>query len=506
MTDSGTASGTALPAAAAAPREIEVAAAAAGAGGRSHTLGRLVRNTVAVGIGGNVVALGRLVVLGMILQGFGRATFGEYCLIITLLAVAEGLADFGTTDVFVREILRRGDADGLQMRVLTGAKLIQAPLAFAILVAVMLAMRYPPHVLRAAAVAGAGMVFFGLILVYRVQFRTRLTMEREVAAELASVLAMMALLGLGAKGRGGLPAVAGCHLAGRALFAGLCVAFGWAGHRLSLAGVSVRQVARAMTDSAAVGALGLLVAAYQAIDILVLSKVRPEADVAWYGAAQRLSLPLLMVLGAIGSTLYSVLAAQWPHQPEAFARTCQRGVEAVFVLGLMALAGVLAGAEFLMGLLGGELVDGADALRLLAALAVVKAFTMTLGPTLLVVRAQRAVLVLIATATAVKLVCLLLVAGRWGFVGVATAALAVEIAAVAIPAVVMIRRIVGVNVRWGSPLLAGLLAAAGVAVGAGVFPMGSFRAAVAAVAVYAAGAAATGMLRPGMLRRGGMIS
>ena len=41
---------------------------------RPHTLGRMVKNTVALAIGGNVVALARLVVLGIILRGFGAAT------------------------------------------------------------------------------------------------------------------------------------------------------------------------------------------------------------------------------------------------------------------------------------------------------------------------------------------------------------------------------------------------------------------------------------------------
>jgi O-antigen/teichoic acid export membrane protein len=109
---------------------------------------------------------------------------------------------------------------------------------------------------------------------------------------------------------------------------------------------------------------------------------------------------------------------------------------------------------------------------------------MTLGPTLLVVKAQAQVLKLIFAATVVKALVLGLVVSRFGFMGVALGALAVEMCIVVLPSIFMIRRLTGVSVKWHTPLYT--LAVSGAAGGLAVllFPFGSVYAAAAAGIFY----------------------
>ena len=71
----------------------------------------------------------------MIVRRYGADTFGEYAIMIALLQVAEGVADFGTTEVFVRDVSRDPGKATWYLRVLTAAKALQVPAAFAVLVA-----------------------------------------------------------------------------------------------------------------------------------------------------------------------------------------------------------------------------------------------------------------------------------------------------------------------------------------------------------------------------------
>src|ERR1051326_6668098 len=85
----------------------------------------IIRNTGAHFAGRNLISLGRLVVSGTIARTYGKDVFGAYSLVLVLLAVAEWLLDFGTSDVFVREICRKPEKGERWLRTLTALKLLQ---------------------------------------------------------------------------------------------------------------------------------------------------------------------------------------------------------------------------------------------------------------------------------------------------------------------------------------------------------------------------------------------
>jgi O-antigen/teichoic acid export membrane protein len=441
----------------------------------------------------------------MIVRVYGTATFGEYSLVFGILTVAEWVADFGTNEVFVREVCREPARRGPLLRILTAAKLLQVPAAYAVLAGILLALRYPREIVEAGLLGGLAMVFYGGVLVYRVVFRADLAFEREVMAELVSVLAMIPLIALASSQGAGLRVLVACHVVSRAVFFALCYFLGRGAHHLSVAGVASKDVRWAFQSAAAMGVIGFLVGIYEAADILLLSKL-DFAGVAYYAGAQRIVWPLLMALASVGATLYPVLSSYWPREPRDFERALQNGIHAVVLLAGVALSSLLAGAEFFMGLLGRELVTGAPALRVLAVLCFVKAITSTLGPVLYVVHAQRQALRFIVVALVAKVIVAALLASWYGYMGVAVGALLVEVCFAAVPPVFLLRRFTGYRVKWRVPLLVAATASA-----AGGVPWlfgwaGSFLAAVMAPALFVALAFASGAvhleeLRPLLKRR-----
>lgn len=428
------------------------------------------KNSAAQAVGRVLIALARLVVVAFIVRGAGSATFAEYSLLFGILTLAEWIVDFGTTDVFVREICREPEKGQRLLRVLTAARVIQVPLAILAVAGFLLALRYPMRVVEAGMVGAMALIFFGGVLVYRVVFKATLTMEREMAAELASVLLIIPVVWWVLTAGGGLTALLACHLLSRAIYFAICFAFGRTAFRPSIRGVSRDEVRWALGMSLAIGVSGLLVVFYETVDLILLSRLSTLNDLAYFSAARRFVWPVLMTQAAIGATLYAVAASYWPKDRDRFEASAKRAVDSVFLVGGIAISAFVAGAAFIMGLLGNEMVAGSDALRILALICLVKAIVATLGPLLYVVHAQKAVLWVVSAAVVVKTVASAILAARYGYLGVAWGSVVIDLVCLAIPSVWLIRRYAGLQIRWRIPLR--VLALSAVSAGAGLLAPG----------------------------------
>jgi O-antigen/teichoic acid export membrane protein len=446
---------------------------------------RVVQNTLAQIFGRNLIALSRLAIAALIVRTYGKLTFGEYSLIFGLLSMAEWVLDFGTTEISVREICRRRDLEPQLMRMLAAGKLIQIPVAILVITGFLLVFRYPPRIVRAGAVGAISLVFFAGMLTYRAIFKANLTLHREAAAELLSVLFMIPLVWGAACLGAGLAGLLACHVLSRACFFGLCCWFGRKDFALSIRGARWADVLGNLRTSATIGAIGFLVVSYDALDVLALSRLSTAEDLAYFSIAQRLIWPILMALSAVGATLYPVVASFWPHDRAGFDSASQRALNLVLLLAGAAACCAFAGAEFLMGVLGHDLAEGALALRILALLLIVKAISATLGPVLYVVRAQRQALQFIVLAVIVKAAVVFSAAPTFGYVGVATGSVMVELFFAAVPFVTILQRHSGYQVRWAVPARLLLMTVGVIGFTRWLLPGGGIAAALAAASLYA---------------------
>lgn len=450
----------------------------------------VIRNTAAQGLGRVVVALSRLAVASIVVRRFGRDVFGGYSLVVMLLSIAEGVLDFGVADYFVREVSREPERRETLFRAMTAARLVQIPVAYGFLAVVLFAMRYPSDVVRAGLTGGVGLVFFAAVLLCRVAFRADLAMDREVGAELVSVLATLAMLVPLARPGAGLTTVIGVYAASRAVFGAGCLALARGRYRLSVSGVRPSEVKAAIASSSAIGVVGFLVLLYETLDVLLLSRVSQLSEVASYSAAQRFIWPLLTSLTAIGGTLYPIAASYWPHDRERFENACRRAVDTGLILTGMAVCAILAASGALLRLLGPALAAGAPVLRILAIVLLLKAFSSTLGPVLYVVNAQRRVVRLAVLGIALKTLAIGALAPIFGAIGVASGTLLTEMVSAGC-LVFMVRRHSGFRLSWSVPAKAGISA---IAIGWGIrlTPLPEWVAAGLAVALYCAALQATG--------------
>jgi O-antigen/teichoic acid export membrane protein len=442
------------------------------------------KNTAAQVVGRGLIAVSRLVVAGIIVRSFGRDMFGAYSLVFGLMVIAEWLLDFGVTEVFVREICREPEKAPRLLRIVTAAKSVQILAAYATLVAILVALRYPADIVQAALVGGAGMVFYAGVLVYRIIYRSSLTMERDVLAELVSVVVMIPLLWWACRQGASLTVLVACHVVARGVFLLLSFLFGKSRYRPSVKGVTWADVRWSLKISIAIGTAGFLVGIYETLDILLLSKLGTLSDLGYYSGAQRLVWPVLIVLASVGATLYPVVATYWPAARDEFEKAFQKGLNTVLVLGGAALCTLFAGAEFFMGLIGPEMVGGAPALRVLALLCFFKAISATVGPVLYVIHAQRHALWIIGLATLVKIAVVAPLVPPFGYMGVAAGTLFVEVCFAVVPTVLVVQRLTQYRIKWLVPLKVAVIAAAVAAAAYFLVPGDGLLAAIVAGLLY----------------------
>ncbi|MBL4621724.1 MAG: oligosaccharide flippase family protein, partial [Immundisolibacteraceae bacterium] len=272
---------------------------------------KLFQNTATLAIGRNLSALGRLASIALIVRGFGVDIFGEYALIIAVLTIADWVLDFGTSDLFIRELVADPAQRNKLFQLLFATKLIQTPIAMVLMILAMFAMDYELHVIQAGAVAAIGLSAFSLVVVYQAVFRATLTVAKGVAAEPFSVVILVPAIFAVEHYNLGLIGLLSAYTLSRAVYFVGCYLLGRSDDPLSFTEITKEDLLNFIRLATPIGGIGFLVVFNDALELLSLSALSNTTDVAYYSAAQRLIWPVLMALTAVGATFYPVLGTHW---------------------------------------------------------------------------------------------------------------------------------------------------------------------------------------------------
>ncbi len=414
----------------------------------SQTGGRLLLTLVRFGIA------------VLIVRYLGIDRFGEYSLILSLLLVTEWIVDFGLTDVAVRAMCQDPARERPLLRALAAAKAIQVVVGFAFFIGVLLAMRYPASILRSGVVAGTEVLFYGGILVYRSMFKARLAMERDVMAEVAGALVMIPLIWLACLQDAGLEVLVACYVLSRAVSFGAAAAMGHRSCSLDPRGAAAADVRWAFKAALPLGLAGLLVALYNAMDLIMLSKLADVRSVGLFSAALRLIWPVLIVVEAIGASVFPVLSSFWQRRMDDFRLTLQRALDAVILAAAGAFCLFQVGSEFLLGLIGPEMVEAAGILKLLACAVVARAVTGILAPLVIVTGRQHHALWLTVIGPTSKAALLVWLIPKYGALGAAYTWLVTDVVVGLVPTLLVTQHLIGFRLRWGVLLKAAAASAA----------------------------------------------
>ncbi|HET6265719.1 MAG TPA: oligosaccharide flippase family protein [Usitatibacter sp.] len=413
----------------------------------------IAKNAFSLTGGRMLLALLRFVVALVIVQRAGIDRFGEFALILGFVFVAEWLSDFGLTDIAVRQVSADPSRRTATLTAFALSKALQSLIAAATMGCAIALLGYPQHMVRAGLIAAAAVIFYGGVQVYRVEFRLRMTMERDVAAELFCAVVLLASVWFVTRGPVSVEMLALCYAISRAvnlLAAGL-LAGGWPhfklGHNHS---GELRLLAAAALP---LGMTGLLVSVYDAMDAIALSQWSTNAEVGIFSVATRTVALAVVAEQALATAVFPVLAAQWVQDRGAFARTMQAILDWGTVFGAGLFCALHAGAHGLGALVKHDSGAIAEVLQLLSIALLAKVIVTLVSPMVVIAGRLFFTVWISVLVVAAKLVGLMVLAPL-GAMGAAAAYLIAEVGVGLIPTVILCQRAAGMQLRWSVPLRA----------------------------------------------------
>lgn len=412
----------------------------------------LLSNAASLTIGRMSLSLGRLGATLLVARTAGADAYGEYALVLGAVFLCEWLADFGQTDIAVRD---RGQAGtSAPVATLRRLKLFVAPVAAIILPALILALGYPePMVL--AALAGTGAVLAtALLQPWRAQLRIEGRQHVDIGTELAGFVLMIILLVCALLADMGLSALISASSAARILQLLLV----WRVTSIPADDIATSEHSPWHLGRVALplGLLGLLVLVYELSAPVILSQYLSLTEVGLFMAAFRLAAPTVIVSQAVTQAFFPVLSAAWPAQQDIL----HPGQNAVLLLCALSSAIMAAaaygGAEALMGLFGEDFLAAADILRVLAIVVFLRAITAAMSPLLVIANRHSFGLWLTSSAVALQLGLLVILVPQFGLIGAALGYLAVEATISTVGVWLFATHVSGVRPDWTVPLRLGL--------------------------------------------------
>lgn len=401
---------------------------------------RLLSGTAVSVLGRVLGTVISVVTIGVITRGLaataGVAGYGEYATVMTFLLALAVLADGGLYLVFTRHaaVLSAAAEAVFLQRTLRVRLLLFLVVGAAVAVVVTL-LRYPLPVRVGMLLGAAGVAAQLAAQLTLGVFQKRLRMVPPAAAEVAGrTVTLLVAVGAAAAG-GGLLAYVLAFVVGA--LTTLTVNLLGARRLLRESAVettapSSHLVPHASTLVREAWPLALMLVFWMVVfraDSLLLSYLKPPADLAWYALPYRVLESLLFFPAMIGGLLLPIFSRLriGSEDPAAFRTTLDQAVTLFLLLAIPTSALLFFLAPVIIGVLGGPaFTPSIPILRILAVALGFLFFGTLFGSSLVALGAQRQLLLAAATLAAGNVLTNLLVIPRWSSLGAAWTTLATE--------------------------------------------------------------------------------
>lgn len=461
--------------------------------------GSILLNAVSQ-IGGRLFLSGaRLGITVIVVRYAGTQRFGEYALALSFILVAEWLADFGFTEISVRNICRAPASRGSVMKALMLIKAFQGVAAFVVLLLLLFVFDYSSDIVIAGMAGGTGLFFYSASLVYRTQFRVNMQMERDVLGEIIGVLVMVPLIWFACYRGAPIYVLTGCYALSRMVFFVAALCFGR--QQLAFKSVDGNEGLAIIRAALPLGILGLLVCLYDSLVPVLLSKLADMQSVAYFSCALRFVLPVIIVIQAIGTAVYPALSSCWRNSEERFIRIQQDALESSVLIACGFFCMMNASAGFLMRLIGPDMESAASVLRLLSWVLLARAVVTVMSPMIIIAGGQARALWLTVLSIVCKLLMLVWLIPAYGITGAIATYIATEFLISMLPVILVSQQMAGVSLHWRGVMksLLSALTALGVCRLSGEY--GDAAGGVLAFTLYAIFAVGSGALSTNQIKR-----
>jgi O-antigen/teichoic acid export membrane protein len=423
---------------------------------------RVVVNTAVQLAGRTVSIVLTLISFAIVTRYLGVAGFGAYSLVLTFLMLAVSIADLGTTPVGVRELARRPAETHRLVGSLLGLRLFFAGMAALALLALSLIVQYESRVqdgMRLAALAAIALVLVG---VPAIVFQSRLRLELAMVVEIVTSATTLILLIVVTAADRGFSAVVLATVGGSTLGAA-------AGYLLASRLTRLRphferdEIRRLTKASLPVGLFMILGIVHFKIDTVLLSILKPLADVGTYSVAYRFIEQVLFIPSFFVAAVFPIIASYHATGDALLKLAIDKSFAFLVIIAVpIAAAGFVLAPDIINLIAGDEFSDSVTPLRILL-LSSIFFFTNALFSSLLVIYDLERQMAMLAAFVVVGNIALnLVLIPPFSYTGAAVATVVTEVCG-GVAMVIWATRAVGARVDL-SPLPRILGATAGMVV------------------------------------------
>jgi O-antigen/teichoic acid export membrane protein len=387
---------------------------------------RVVVNTSVQLVGRTISIVLTLTSFAIVTRYLGVAGFGAYSLVLTFLMLTVAIADLGTTPVGVREVARRPEETRSLIGNLLGLRILAAGAAALALLALSPLVEYESrvqHGLRLAALAAIALVLVG---VPAIVFQSRLRLELAMVVEVVTSATTLLLLIIVTAADLGFSAVVLATVGGSVLAA----ATGYVlAHRLTRLRPRFErgELNRLTKASLPVGLFMIFGIVHFKIDTVLLSILKPLADVGIYSVAYRFLEQLLFIPGFFIAAVFPIIASYHATGDELLKLAIDKSFAFLVIVAFpIAAASFVLAPDIIRLVAGDEFSDAVTPLRILV-FASIFFFTNALFSSLLVIyELERQMAVLAASVVVGNIALNLVLIPAFSYNGAAVATVITE--------------------------------------------------------------------------------
>jgi O-antigen/teichoic acid export membrane protein len=382
---------------------------------------RVVFNT-AVQLAGRTVSIAlTLFSFAIVTRYLGVAGFGAYSLVLTFLMLAVSIADLGTTPIGVRELARRPNEAQRLVGNLLGVRLLLAGGAALALLVLSLLLQYDARVqegLRLVALAAVALVLVGIpAIIFQSRLRLELAMLVEIVTSATTLLLLVAVTAADL----GFSAVMLATVGGSVLAAttGYALAARLAPLRLRFDATELKRLTKA---SLPIGLFMIFGVVHFKIDTVLLSILKPLADVGTYSVAYRFVEQVLFIPGFFVAAVFPIITSYHATGDELLKVAIDKSFAFLVIVAVPVATATFVLAPDVVRLVAGDEFDAAVRPLRILAFASIFFFTNALFSALLVIyERQRQLVVLAGTVVVGNIALNLVLIPPFSYMGAAVA-------------------------------------------------------------------------------------
>lgn len=316
----------------------------------------IATNTAWLLIGKALVVILSLVMTAALARSLGVYHYGELTAAFAYLSIFGVIADFGFFQILVREITRQPEAE---TRITNNLFTLRTLFGFVVYVLAAGSVWLIPTEIYSLNVKLGVLVLALASFVLSINttligvFQAHQEMQKAVIGDVVSRLALLALLLLSLVRGAPLPFIFGLYVLANCL--NLLVTFLYLRRRLRLRLAFNRLLWKKLFIEAwPLGVVTMLGVIYFKIDTVILSILRDPTDVGIYGAPYKVFEFLAIVPGIFMGTVFPVITRLMDLDRDRLRRVIQGAYDALMLLVIAAVAGLLVLAPAIVNLVAGQ--------------------------------------------------------------------------------------------------------------------------------------------------------